>query len=102
MTVTLFGKKSFCKHDQVYVLRRDCREDTETERVRRRWRLELCPHKPRDAWSCQRLEEPRKGPLLETSKGVRPCQLLDFRLLAPRVVGVNFPLLSVTQSVVVC
>ena len=49
----------------------------------------------------QRLEEARKDPPLEPSKGVQPCELLDFRLLAPRVVGVQISIVFSPKSVVV-
>lgn len=43
-------------------------------------------HKPRNAWSYQKLGEPRKDSLLETSRGARPGQHFDFSHLASRIV----------------
>lgn len=64
------------------------RRDTDREG---RWPREdgdsECCYKPRDAWGYQKLEDARKGPLLEALEGAWPFQCLDSGLLASRVVG---------------
>lgn len=54
----------------------------------RKWRerLKRCSYKPRNAWSCQKLEETRKDSLPEPSEG----QHLDVGCLASRTGRINF------------
>ena len=43
------------------------------QKRRQRESLEKCGYKPRNAWSCQKLEEARKDSPPEPSEGVQPC-----------------------------
>lgn len=52
--------------------KRDMIQDCEKGMGRQRERLELCSHKLKNAWSCQKLEETRKFPLLETLERATP------------------------------
>lgn len=66
------------------------------------WRLEWCCHKPRNPYSSQKLEEPRKDSPLVSSEGSWPFGYLDFGCLSLRTLREYILLFYVTQLVVIC